>query len=160
MGVIEERLRTLGYSLPSPFAYPSPNRTGCVRVGSMLYLSGHGLGLPALPGVKQRGKVPTEVSEEEAYATARAVALTMLATIKQHTGDLDHVKRVVRLFGMVNSTPDFERQFAVIDGASDLFLELWGPVHGQHARSAVGMAALPRRIAVEINGEFELHAAG
>ena len=158
MGVIEGRLAKLGLTLPPPFQYPSPNRTGCVQVGTMLYLSGHGLGLPELPGVRQRGKVGLEVTEEEAYQTARAVALTMLATIKQHSGDLDRVKRVVRLFGMVNAVPDFERHFAVIDGASDLFLELWGPVNGQHARSAVGMSGLPRRIAVEINGEFELHA--
>ena len=157
MGAIEDRLAKLGLTLPPAFTYPSPNRTGCVQAGTMLYLSGHGLGLPELPGVRQRGKVPSEVSEQDAYATARAVALTMLATIKQHTGDLDRVKQVVRLFGMVNAEPDFERHFAVIDGASDLFLELWGPVHGQHARSAVGMSGLPRRVDVEINGEFELH---
>jgi hypothetical protein len=90
---------------------------------------------------------------EEGYATARAVALTMLATIRAHTGDLDQVKRVLRLFGMVNCTPDFGQQPQVIDGASDLFFELFG---SPHARSAVGHVALPRGIAVEINGEFEL----
>lgn len=158
MSVIEDKLAKLGLTLPPPFQFPSPNRTGCVRVGNMLYLSGHGLGLPDLPGVKARGKVGSEVSEKEAYQTARAVALTMLSSIKQQIGDLDRVKRVVRLFGMVNSASNFERQPAVIDGASDLFLELWGPVNGQHARSAVGMAELPSRIPVEINGEFELHA--
>lgn len=100
----------------------------------------------------------SEVSVEEAYQTARAVALSMLSSLKQQVGDLDRVTRVVRLFGMVNSAPNFDRQPAVIDGASDLFLELWGPVYGQHARSAVGMAELPRRIPVEINGEFELNA--
>ncbi len=157
MGQIEEKLHKMGLSLPPAFKYPSPNRTGCVQVGNMLYLSGHGLGLPELPGVRQRGKVGSEVSEQEAYETAKAVALTMLATIQQHCGDLDRVKRVVRLFGMVNSAPNFERQAFVIDGASDLFLALWGPEYGQHARSAVGMAELPRRIALEINGEFELH---
>ncbi len=81
----------------------------------------------------------------------------MLATIKQHCGDLEKVKRVVRLFGMANSASNFERQPAVIDGASGLFLELWRPVYRQHARSAVRMAELPHRIPVEINGEFELH---
>jgi len=81
----------------------------------------------------------------------------MMATIKAHCGDLDRVKRVLRLFGMCNCTPDFLQQPQVIDGASDLFFELWGPEFGKHARSAVGHASLPRGIAVEINGEFELH---
>jgi len=85
------------------------------------------------------------------------VALTMMATIKSHCGDLDRVRRVLRLFGMCNCAPDFVQQPQVIDGASDLFFELWGPEFGKHARSAVGHAALPRGIAVEINGEFELH---
>jgi enamine deaminase RidA (YjgF/YER057c/UK114 family) len=85
------------------------------------------------------------------------VALQMLATIKAHTGDLDRVKRVIRLLGMVNSAPGFERQFAVIDGASDLFYELWGLERGAHARAAVGVAELPRRSVLEIVGEFELH---
>jgi len=157
MGVIEDRLTTLGLTLPPPFRFPSPNRTGCVQVGNLLFVSGHGI-LPELPPIKTRGKVDSEVSVEEAYQTARAVALSMLSSIKQQIGELDRVKRVVRLFGMVNSAPNFDRQPAVIDGASDLFLELWGPVYGQHARSAVGMAELPRRIPVEINGEFELNA--
>jgi enamine deaminase RidA (YjgF/YER057c/UK114 family) len=91
---------------------------------------------------------------EEGYATARAVALTMLATIKAHCGDLDRVKRVLRLFGMVNCTPDFVQMPQVIDGASDLFFELWG---APHARTAIGQTSLPRGIAVEVNGEFELH---
>ena len=157
MGVIEDKLAELGLTLPPPFQFPSPNRTGCVPVGNLLFVSGHGI-LPDLPGVKTRGKVGSEVSEKEAYQTARHVALSILSSIRQQIGDLDRVKRVVRLFGMVNSAPNFERQPAVIDGASDLFLELWGPVNGQHARSAVGMAELPHRIPVEINGEFELHA--
>ena len=93
---------------------------------------------------------------EEGYATARAVALTMMATLKAHCGELDRVKRVLRLFGMCNCLPDFTQQPAVIDGASDLFYEVWGPEFGRHARSAVGHVSLPRGIAVEINGEFEL----
>ena len=82
----------------------------------------------------------------------------MLATVKGEVGSLDRVKRVIRLFGMVNSTPDFADHPKVIDGASDLMLELFGPIYGRHARSAVGMASLPRGQAVEINGEFELLA--
>ena len=109
-------------------------------------------------GCKQKGKVGADVSEEEAYLCAKAVALTMMATIKAEVGDLDHVKRVIRLYGMVNGAPGFDRHFAVIDGASDLFFELWGPEFGRHARAAVGIAELPRGAVVEIMGEFELQA--
>jgi len=158
MGTIEERLGKMGYTLPPPFVFPKNNRTGCTQSGTLLLLSGHGLDLPKLPGVRQTGKFGVDITVEEGYATARAVALTMLATIKAHCGDLDRVARVLRLFGMCACTPDFGQQPQVIDGASDLFFELWGPERGRHARSAVGMAALPRGIAVEINGEFELRA--
>jgi enamine deaminase RidA (YjgF/YER057c/UK114 family) len=152
---IEEKLKGLGLTLPPPFQYPSPNRTGCVQVGNLLFVSGHP---PAeLPGVRTRGKVGATLTEEEGYQAARAVALNMLSSVKQHVGDLDRVKRVVKLLGMVNTAPGFERQFAVIDGASDLFLALWGPEFGRHARAAVGMFELPRQIPVEIEGIFELH---
>lgn len=157
MAAIEARLGKLGYQLPPPFTFPRNNRTGCTQAGKLLLLSGHGLALPQLPGVRQTGKLGADMSVEEGYATARAVALTMLATIKAHCGDLDRVKRVLRLYGMCNCTPDFVQQPAVIDGASDLLFELWGPESGKHARSAVGHVSLPRGIAVEINGEFELH---
>lgn len=155
-GTIEARLRQLGFELPPPFTFPKNNRTGCTQAGHVLYLSGHGLSLPLLPGVRQTGKFGVDITVEEGYATARAVALTMMATLKAHCGDLDRVKRVLRLYGMCNCTPDFAQQPAVIDGASDLFFELWGPQFGCHARSAVGHVALPRGIAVEINGEFEV----
>ena len=159
MNVIEDKLRQLGLELPATHPYPSPNRTACVRAGNILYLSGHGTGRQAMPlGCKQYGKVGTEVSEAEAYICAKAVALSMMASIKAEVGDLDRVKRVIRLYGMVNSAPGFDRQFAVIDGASDLFYELWGPELGRHARAAVGIAELPRRAVLEIMGEFELHA--
>ncbi len=157
MSKLEARLKEMGYTLPSPFKFPKPNRTGCVQVGNILFVSGHGRDLPSLPGVKHAGKVPAQVSEAEGYATARAVALSILASLKQELGDLDRVKRVVRLFGMVNATPGFERMPNVIDGASDFFFELLGPVHGKHARTAVGVAELPHSIPVEINGEFEIH---
>jgi hypothetical protein len=158
-GKIETKLEAMGYTLPPPFTFPKNNRTGCTQMGTLLLLSGHGLELPKLPGVRQTGKFGVDITVEEGYATARAVALTMLATIKAHTGDLDRVKRVLRLFGMVNCTPDFTQPPQVIDGASDLFFELWGPEFGKHARSAVGHVALPRGIAVEINGEFELYSS-
>jgi hypothetical protein len=158
MGKIEAKLKAMGYTLPPPFSFPKNNRTGCTQIGNLLLLSGHGLELPKLPGVRQSGKLGLDVSLEEGYATARAVALTMMATIKAHAGELDRVKRVLRLFGMVNCTPDFTQQPQIIDGASDLFFELWGPESGKHARSAVGHVSLPRGIAVEINGEFEIAA--
>jgi hypothetical protein len=158
MGTIEAKLKQMGYELPSPFTFPKNNRTGCTQAGSLLLLSGHGLALPQLPGVRQTGKFGVDITVEEGYVTARAVALTMLATIKAHCGDLDRVKRVLRLFGMCNCTPDFVQHPLVIDGASDLFFELWGSEFGKHARSAVGHISLPRGIAVEINGEFELYA--
>jgi len=156
MNAIETKLKAMGYTLPPPFTFPKNNRTGCIRTGNLLLLSGHGLELPKLPGVRQSGKFGVDISLEEGYATARAVALTMMATIKAHTGDLDRVNRVLRLFGMVNCTGEFTQMPQIIDGASDLFFELWGPELGKHARSAVGHVSLPRGIAVEINGEFEL----
>jgi enamine deaminase RidA (YjgF/YER057c/UK114 family) len=157
MSALENKLRLMGYEIPSPFRFPNANRTGCVVVGSVVFVSGHGRDLPALRDVKHNGKLGRYVTMEEGYATARAVALSMLASLKAELRDLDRVKRVVRLFGMVNVAPGFDRMPEVIDGASDLFFELLGPQNGQHARSAVGMAELPHGIAVEINGEFELH---
>lgn len=156
MHAIEAKLTQMGHTLPAPFVFPKKNRRGCVRVGTIVYVSGHGLDLPKLPNVRQTGKFGVDVSDEEGYATARAVALTMLASIKQEIGDLDRIRQVVRLFGMCNCTPDFVKMPQIIDGASDLFYELFGPVAGSHARTAVGMASLPRGIAVEINGEFEV----
>ena len=156
MSEIEKRIQAMGFTLPEPFKFPSPNRTGCVQVGSVLFVSGHGRDLPALPGVRHAGKIPAVVSEAEGYATARAVALSMFASIKQELGDLDRVKRVVRLLGMVNASPGFERMPNVIDGASDFFFEVLGPVNGRHARTAIGVAELPHGIPVEINGEFEV----
>jgi enamine deaminase RidA (YjgF/YER057c/UK114 family) len=155
MSAIEDKLKAMGHTLPVPFKFPNPNRTGCVVVGSIVFASGHGRDLSG-PNVKPHGKLGRDVSIEEGYATARAVALSMLASLKQELGDLDRVKRVVRLFGMVNVAPGFDKMPQVIDGASDFFYELLGPKAGQHARTAVGMAELPHGIPVEINGEFEI----
>lgn len=154
MSRIEARLQSMGFKLPEPFTFPKNNRKGCVRVGPIVYVSGHGLNLPSLPGVRQTGKFGVDISEDEGYATARAVMLTILATLKQEIGELDRVTQVVRLFGMCNVTPDYILMPKIIDGASDLVFELFGPEIGCHARTAVGMASLPRGIAVEINGEF------
>jgi enamine deaminase RidA (YjgF/YER057c/UK114 family) len=157
MGKIEEKLQSMGLALPAAHPMPNPNRTTCVRSGNLLFVSGHGSArLAADAGIKRTGKVDAEVTEAEAYQTARAVALGMIASIKSELGDLDRVTRVIRLYGMVNSSPGYERQFAVIDGASDLFYELWGPEYGRHARAAVGIFELPRRSVLEIMGEFEV----
>lgn len=157
MGRIEQRLRDMGFTLPEPRRFPSPNRRGCVRVGTMLFVSGHG---PHHPGmsVRHRGRLGADMIVEEGYRAAQAAILAILATVKQEAGDLDAVRRVVRLQGMVNATPEFEDHPKVIDGASDLVLELFGPDTGCHARAAVGMSGLPRGQPVEISGEIELAA--
>jgi enamine deaminase RidA (YjgF/YER057c/UK114 family) len=157
MSSIENKLHAMGYTLPAPRQFPSPNRRGCVRVNSILFVSGHGPHCPDLK-IREHGKLGTNMTIEEGYLAARAAALAILATVKGEVGDLDKVKRVIRLFGMVNSAPDFGDHPKVIDGASDLLFDVFGPEYGCHARSAVGMAALPRGQAVEINGEFELLA--
>lgn len=158
MGTTESKLAKMGLRLPPVHPYPSPNRIPCVQVGNVVFLGGHSTARhPLLLGAKNTGKVGTEITEQEAFIAARAVALQILASLKALVGDLDRVKRVIRLHGMVNSAPGFERQFAVIDGASDLFFELWGPERGAHARSAIGVAELPRRSILEIVGEFELY---
>ena len=157
MGQIEDKIKAMGHTLPEPFKFPNPNRTGCVVVGSVIFVSGHGRDLTG-PGVKSVGKVGGDLTIEEGYAASRAAALSILASLKQELGDLDRIKRVIRLFGMVNAASGFDRMPQVIDGASDFFYELFGPQFGKHARSAVGLAELPHGIPVEINGEFELKA--
>lgn len=155
MGVIEDKIAAMGHVLPAAFKFPNPNRTGCVVVGNVVFVSGHGRDLTG-PGVKSVGKIGRDLTVEEGYVAARAVALSILASLKLELGDLDRIKRVIRLFGMVNAAPGFDRMPQVIDGASDFFYALLGPENGQHARSAVGMFELPHGIPVEINGEFEI----
>lgn len=157
MGRIETRLRGLGIVLPEPLVLPSANRTSAVQVGNMLYLSGHGAALLEDETVKRRGKVDLDITEEEATATARALAIKMIATLKHHISDLDRVERVVKILGMINAHPDFERQNKVLNGASDLFFEVFGPEIGCHARSSVGVDGLVDRQPVEIEGTFLIH---
>ena len=154
MSKIEARLAEMGIDLPAPLVLPSPNRTSGVMIDKMLYISGHGAALLEDTGVKRRGKVDLEITEEEAYATARALAVKMLATVKHHVGDLDRVARVVKILGMINAHPDFERQNKVLNGASDLFFDVFGPDIGCHARSSVGVDGLVDRQPVEIEGTF------
>src|SRR4029450_6823363 len=158
MGAIEDKIKAMGYALPEPFKFPKPNRTGCVVVGSIVFVSGHGRYNGPTPGIKTVGKVGRDLTIEEGYASARLPALSILSGLKQERGDLDRIEVLLRLFGMVNVAPGFDRMPEVIDGASDFFYELLGPKNGQHARSAGGLADLPHGIPVEINGEFELQS--
>jgi len=149
---IEKKLEEKGISLPSA-PRPVANYVPAVRTGNLLFVSGHG---PYNDGrIKISGKVGKELTLEEGYQVARNVALNCLATVKDVLGDLDKVKKVVKLLGMVNCTEDFKDQPKVINGASDLLVEIFGEV-GKHARSAVGMQALPNNIPVEIEMILEV----
>jgi enamine deaminase RidA (YjgF/YER057c/UK114 family) len=156
---IEARLAELGLVLPQPMQTPANVRLPFTNVrvrGQRAFIAGHGPlnadGTLAGPF----GKVPTDVSLEQANQSARLVGLAMLASLKRELGDLDRVVSWLRVFGMVNSAPDFAAQPGVINGCSDLLLEVFGPEVGQHARSAVGLAALPFNIPVEIEAEVEI----
>jgi enamine deaminase RidA (YjgF/YER057c/UK114 family) len=149
----EVRIKELGLSLPQP-PKPGGNYIPGVRVGHLLYLSGHGPsrvdGVPAA-----RGKVGRDLSVEEAYKVAREVGINLLGTARSLLGSLDKVKRVVKVLGMVNSAEGFGDQPKVINGFSDLMVEVFGE-NGRHARSAVGMAELPSSIPVEIEMILEV----
>lgn len=156
---IEEKLRALGLVLPEPIALPATIRLPFAQVrihGNRAYISGHGP--QALDGslAPPFGKVGAEVSLEEGYEAARLTGLSILASLKRALGDLDRVAAWLRVFGMVNSAPAFTQQPAVINGFSDLILEVYGAERGQHARSAVGMAELPFGLPVEIEAEVAL----
>lgn len=142
----EAKLKELGIELPERMT-PQGSYVPAVRTGNLLFLSGAGpIGGDGKP---VRGKLGYDLELEQGQAAARLVALQLLASIRQELGSLDRVSRIVKVLGMVNCTPDFGQQPQVINGASDLFVELWGEA-GRHARSAVGMASLPVGIAVEI----------
>ena len=133
-----------------PIPTPVANYVSAVQVGSLLFLSGHAPGLLKDGKVQFiQGKVGKDLTTEEGYEAAKQVTLNLLQSIKKTIGDLDKVKRVVKLLGFVNCTEDFPDQPTVINGASDLLVELYGE-RGRHARSAVGMYQLPFGIAVEI----------
>jgi enamine deaminase RidA (YjgF/YER057c/UK114 family) len=156
---VAERLRALGLALPQPMKPPPGAKLpfGWVRVvGNRALVSGHGPTNPDGTLAQPLGKVGAEVTLEQGYEAARRTALAILASLERELGDLERVDRWVRVFGMVNSAPGFDRQPAVINGFSDLVLEVWGPDRGQHARSAVGMAELPFRIPVEIEAALLL----
>ena len=151
----EARIKELGITLPSP-PKPMGNYIPAVRVGNLLFLSGHG---PIRVGDQPltRGKVGRDMSIEDAYKVAREVGINLLGSARRELGSLDKVKRVVKVLGMVNAVESFGDQPKVINGFSDLMVEVFGE-NGRHARSAVGMGSLPAGIPVEIEMILELNA--
>ena len=143
---IENRLKEKGIELP-PAVAPVANYVPSVRSGCLVFLSGHGPFDEA--GALITGKVGADLTVEQGYQAARRVAIGLLGSLKAEIGDLNKVKRVVKLLGLVNCPPDFTDQPKVINGASDLLVDIFGEI-GKHARSAVGANALPMNIAVEI----------
>jgi YjgF/chorismate_mutase-like putative endoribonuclease len=158
MSRIEDRLRALGLSLPPPLQPPAGVKLPFqfVRiVGQRALISGHGPQNPDGSLATTLGKLGRELTLEQGYLAARLTALSILGSLQRALGDLDRVTAWLRLFGMVNSAAGFDRQPAVINGCSDLILELYGAEAGAHSRSAVGMAELPFNLPVEIEGEVE-----
>ena len=150
---ISNQLKALGLTLPA-VPVPIAAYVNCVRSGNLLFLSG---GLPIDGDQKVIGKVPTDVSIDEAKEGARMIILNRLAVIQDEIGSLDKVKQIVALNGFVNSEPDFLGHPQVINGASELLVEIFGD-KGKHARTALGVAALPLNVAVEINLIVEIEA--
>ena len=150
----EQRFAQLGLKLP-----PAPTPLGvykpCLVVGNFLYVSGHGT-------VKDDksliiGRIGKDMDQEQGKLAAQQVGLAILSTIKTHIGSLDKVKRVIKVLGMVNCVPEFEKHPFIINGCSELFAKVWGEENGVGVRSAVGFGSLPDNIPVEIEAMFELH---
>lgn len=150
----DQRFEQLGLSIP-----PAPSPLGvykpCLIDGKYLYISGHG------PVRNDKtliiGRVGKDLNMEEGKLAARQVGLTILSTIKNNLESFDKIKRVIKVLGMVNCTPDFEKHPYIINGCSELFAAVWGEENGIGVRSAVGMGSLPDNIPVEIEAMFELH---
>jgi len=148
----EAQLKELGIRLIKPAA-PVANYVKAVRVGNMVYLSGHGPDKPG--GGYITGKAGSDLTAEQAKDAARVTGISLLSTLKAEIGDLSKVKRIVKVLGMVNAVPAFEQHPQVINGFSDLMVQVFGE-NGRHARSAVGVCSLPMNIAVEIEMIVEL----
>jgi enamine deaminase RidA (YjgF/YER057c/UK114 family) len=142
----EGKLKELGITLITPAA-PTASYVKAVRVGNLVYLSGHGPDKPE--GGQITGKVGNDLTLEQGQEAARLVAISLLSSLKREIGDLNKVSRIVKVLGMVNAAPTFERHSQVINGCSDLMVQVFGEA-GRHARSSVGMSSLPSNIAVEI----------
>ncbi len=151
--VVEDKLESMGIKLPEASA-PVANYVNAVTTAdNLVFLAGKGP--KQEDGTYITGKVGTDLTEEEGYAAARLVAINQLAALKAEIGQLDRVKRIVKVLGMVNAAPDFTNHPEVINGFSDFMVEVFGE-KGKHARAAVGMGSLPRNIAVEIEMIVEL----
>jgi enamine deaminase RidA (YjgF/YER057c/UK114 family) len=159
MSTIESKLEAQGLVLPEPIKLP-PGMVlpfAWVRVrGNRAYVSGHVALDPDGSLAKPLGKVGAEVTLEQGYQAARGTALAILGSLKRELGDLDRITAWLRAFGMVNAAPGFDRMPLVINGFSDLIIELYGPERGSHSRSAVGLAELPFGAPVEIEAEVEI----
>lgn len=161
MARVEERIRALGLVLPAPTKMPAGmvRPFAFVRVsGRRAFISGHGPSNSDGSRAGPLGKLGRDLTVEQGYVSARLTALAILGSLNRALGDLDRITAWNRVFGMVNSGPGFNQQPAVINGFSDLILELFGPEIGAHSRSAVGMAELPFDIPVEIEAEVEISA--
>ncbi len=159
MGRIEQRLTELGLALPPPLQAPP----GVVLpfpwvrvVGNRAFVSGHGPLAPDGSLAKPLGKVGADLTQDQATTAARLTGLAILSSLRHALGDLDRIEAWLRVFGMINAAPGFNRFPAVINGFSDVILEVFGPDVGAHARSAVGMAGLPFDIPVEIEAEVAI----
>ena len=150
---IEARLKEMGITLTAP-PTPVANYVTAVRTGNLIFLSGHGP--QKADGTNITGKVGADLSIEEGKEAARVTALGLLSSLKSEIGNLNHVKRIVKVHGMVNAVPDFTQHPQVINGCSDLLVEIFGEKIGKHARAAVGMGSLPSNIAVEIEMVVEV----
>ena len=148
MSEIEKKLNEMGYQLTEPRRSAVGNFVPAVRTGNLVYTAGTGPELPG-GGFLHVGKLGAEVTIEQGYDCARLTMLNLLSNLKGEIGDLDKVKRVVKLLCMVNATPDFTDTPLVANGASDLLVSLYGE-RGHHARSAVGMSTLPGSMPIEI----------
>ena len=159
---IEKRLESLGLVLPEALATPAGLRLpfASVRVwGDRAYVAGHVAQNPDGTVADPKGKVGAEITVEQGYASARLTALALLGSLKRELGDLDRVTAWLKVLGMVNVAPGFNQTPAVVNGFSDLILELYGDEAGRHARSAVGMAVLPFDMPVEIEAEVAIRTA-
>jgi len=154
---IEQKLSDLNLSLPVLPASKGVYKR-CLVAGNLLYVSGHisvnNDGRPIT------GKLGKDLSDEEGTLAARQCGLAILTSLKDHLGNLDKIKRVIKILGMVNSTPDYEKHPVIINGCSELYVQLWGDENGKGVRSAVGMGSLPGNVAVEIEAIFELQPPG
>ena len=150
---VEQKLAELNLSLPILTTSKGIYKR-CLEVGTLLYVSGH-VSINS-DGSSITGKVGKDLSGDDGKAAARQCGLAILSSIKDHFGNLDKIKRVIKILGMVNCTPDYANHPVVINGCSELYVQLWGDDNGKGVRSAVGMGSLPGNVAVEIEAVFEL----